>query len=477
MHRRLFWIVATAAVAIIAAAATPAAASHPELTSYAELQARGDDWAERGADVTVAARSRLGRDILQVRVGTGPATILVLGALHANEPSGTEASVRLVDLLLGSAGSTFDGALSGVRPDAPIVQALRDEDVREELLRRVTVVALPMLDPDGVEAGHLREPLVNLDYATRLEPQSAAIGGAVRRFEPDLMLDLHGGPDRPDLNIGFIEPDGVETAVARASVRAAGVAWRAGDALGIGLSYFEEWPLGLLLGRHDEPFRSADRAYYDLLTAVVPLTQESYALEGLPVVYTETVGLQSRAPSISIREGASAQQVTAAGVILESSGLLTGQRPRREIRSGPGGTVEIAPGPGARELQVVARWGRGVAEDPTGVARDAELTVRDARGVVLASSEAGEPSATRRSRAVAVPELPGGPIRVEARASGVLDDMIVRVTWREEDETVPKVPAGILGDPSRVAYCLSESSRWDEIAPRFSGPSCTGDGG
>src|SRR5688500_15887261 len=92
---------------VLLTAATPARAHHPELTSYDELQAAVKDWQRRGAHVEVPATSREGRDITLVSVGSGPITLLLLSELHGNEPSGTEALVRLFELLLGNPAPTF----------------------------------------------------------------------------------------------------------------------------------------------------------------------------------------------------------------------------------------------------------------------------------------------------------------------------------------------------------------------------------
>src|SRR5262245_39081717 len=132
---------------VLLAGCPVARANHPEFTSYAELQALVADWAKRGAEVEVASKSQEGRDIYMVRVGSVPITLLLINELHATEPSGTESFVRLVELLLGAPAPTFAAdRLPGVRPDAPLFQALADSQLRAELLRRVTIVGFPMLD-------------------------------------------------------------------------------------------------------------------------------------------------------------------------------------------------------------------------------------------------------------------------------------------------------------------------------------------
>lgn len=463
-----------AALPLVGTSAAPAAQAAETYTSYAQLQDKVAYWARRGAVVDVPGRSLQGRDLYRVRLGTGPTTILVTGRLHANEPSGTEAFVRLADVLLGDARSTFSAPrLPGVQPQAPLFRALTDSGLRRELLRRVTIVGFPMMDPDGAEAGNVRNQLLNLDYTTRLSEQTRVLAATFAQFEPDLYVDLHGGPNAPDLNLGYIEPDGVEPAVRAAAIDAARTAWRAVDPLGISLAYFEEAPASLLLGQHGEPFRSVDRAYYDALTSVLPLTQQGFALQGYPSVYTETVGLQSTAPTITVLEGASAQQAALGGLALEMSGLLTRERARKVVR-GPG-VFDLRLPRGARDLRVVVHWGQGVAGDPSGPAQDYSVRIT-AAGTTTTNPVTG-PSLTRRSRAASIAAPGAGPLRfdVAPRLAGLPDGAVVRVTWREPD---PRRPArtGVLGDPRRVAYCQQDSSLWDAALPQYSGPACAGAG-
>jgi hypothetical protein len=69
-----------------------------------------------------------GREVMAARVGTGDRVALISGAIHGNERTGVESLLRIVDRL-GHAGD----------PET------------ERLLSEVTLVAIPMLNPDGVE--------------------------------------------------------------------------------------------------------------------------------------------------------------------------------------------------------------------------------------------------------------------------------------------------------------------------------------
>jgi hypothetical protein len=455
--------------------AAAACAEEQQLTSYADVQRFAVSWAQRGAHVEIAATSKQGRGIPMIAIGTGPIAIVLSNELHANEPASTEAFVRFAELLLGNDAPTFASeVLPGVVPTAPMFRALRDPAVRAELLRRVTIVGFPMLDPDGAENDHTRDQLANSDWATKLTAQSAALDVAMTKYDADLMLDSHGGPDSPDLNVGLIQPKGTEPPIVSASQRAAAVLWRSADALGMKLAYFQEWPFQLLLGTHAEPFASLDEAYYESLSTA-PLTQQSYQLDGIPAAYTETVGLQSVNPSISISEGASAQEATMAGLVLEASGLLTGEVPSKRVVDVSGTTLDLPRG--ATRLDAVARWPRGAGRALGGAGRDFVVTVTDSNGRELARSGSdSEPSLLRASRAVTLESLPVGRYVVKATPRyGSSEGVKLRVVWRTPD-TSRRAIKGVLGDPSHVALCIrGPGTLWNQLATQSGGgtPRCS----
>ena len=69
-----------------------------------------------------------GREVMAARVGTGDKVAVITGAIHGNERTGVESLLHLVDQL----GSRGDAAT-------------------RQLLSEVTLVAIPMLNPDGLE--------------------------------------------------------------------------------------------------------------------------------------------------------------------------------------------------------------------------------------------------------------------------------------------------------------------------------------
>lgn len=79
-------------------------------------------------DVEVIGESHRGRDIWAARVGDGDRVLLVTSAIHGNEKTGTEALLQILRFL-------------GTR-NSPAV---------DEILDGITLVAVPMFNPDGNE--------------------------------------------------------------------------------------------------------------------------------------------------------------------------------------------------------------------------------------------------------------------------------------------------------------------------------------
>lgn len=104
-------------------------------TSHAEVRARLDRIERNSAgrvEVEVAGHSYQGRAIWTARVGHGDQVLLVQSAIHGNEKHGTEALLDIIERL---------GA------DTPRAARIRDE---------VTLVAMPMVNPDGNELNQRR---------------------------------------------------------------------------------------------------------------------------------------------------------------------------------------------------------------------------------------------------------------------------------------------------------------------------------
>jgi hypothetical protein len=98
-------------------------------------------------DVQQIGTSKLGRELWSARVGTGDRVLMVQSAIHGNERTGTEALLGI----LRDLGSSNDART-------------------EKLLSSVTLVALPMVNPDGGELNR-RMNVVSWDDVVETYPQ------------------------------------------------------------------------------------------------------------------------------------------------------------------------------------------------------------------------------------------------------------------------------------------------------------------
>ena len=134
------------------------------------------DRIERTSDglVTVASagQSGEGRELLYATVGTGPTTFWLQARIHGNELHSTEAALQILDLL--DSGN-------------PTAQLIREN---------LTVVVIPMYNPDGAEA-NIRQSTtptridLNRDWENFAQPESVAFWRLWRDVAPALALDLH----------------------------------------------------------------------------------------------------------------------------------------------------------------------------------------------------------------------------------------------------------------------------------------------
>lgn len=117
-------------------------------------------------------RSVEGRPLYAVRFGTGPIRVLMWSQMHGDEPSHTMA---IADLF----------AYWAREPEDPRVQKLRDG---------LTIVAVPMLNPDGAERflRHNAQGLdLNEDARAWRSPEMRAMRDLAIRFRPDFGFNLH----------------------------------------------------------------------------------------------------------------------------------------------------------------------------------------------------------------------------------------------------------------------------------------------
>lgn len=145
------------------------------VAGYADV-VRSLDRIERTSDglvsVESAGRSGEGRDLLYATVGHGPTTFWLHARIHGNELHSTEAVLQILDHLASG-------------------------DPRARLIReKLTVIVIPMYNPDGAEA-NIRQSTtpnridLNRDWENFAQPESVAFWKLWRETAPDLALDLH----------------------------------------------------------------------------------------------------------------------------------------------------------------------------------------------------------------------------------------------------------------------------------------------
>ena len=132
-------------------------------------------------DVASAGTSGEGRELLYATVGTGPTVFWLHARIHGNELHSTEAVLQILNLL--ASGN-------------PTAKLIRD---------RLTVVVIPMYNPDGAEA-NIRQSTtpnridLNRDWENFAQPESVAFWKLWRAVAPDLALDLHHMGEAPVVN-------------------------------------------------------------------------------------------------------------------------------------------------------------------------------------------------------------------------------------------------------------------------------------
>ncbi len=132
-------------------------------------------------DVASAGTSGEGRQLLYATVGTGATTFWLQARIHGNELHSTEAVLQILNYL---AGGSSDARL-----------------IRE----RLTVVVIPMYNPDGAEA-NIRQSTtpnridLNRDWENFAQPESVAFWRLWRATAPELALDLHHMGEAPVVN-------------------------------------------------------------------------------------------------------------------------------------------------------------------------------------------------------------------------------------------------------------------------------------
>jgi hypothetical protein len=142
---------------------------------HAELQCQIEQLrAKHGSrlGVETVGQSVEGRAIRLVTVGTGRRRVLLWSQMHGDEPSATPALLDVADSLLsGTAGGG-----------------------ENDILDAITLLLVPMLNPDGAERYERRNAQgldVNRDALNLASPEGRMLKAVRDRFEPELGFNLH----------------------------------------------------------------------------------------------------------------------------------------------------------------------------------------------------------------------------------------------------------------------------------------------
>jgi beta-lactamase class A len=117
-------------------------------------------------------RSASGRPLYLVRTGTGPTRVLFWSQMHGDETTASRALTDLFNYL-------------ATAPDDPRVRRWR---------QRLTILAVPMLNPDGADAHRRRSAHgidINRDARLLSTPEARALKHVQERWRPDFGFNLH----------------------------------------------------------------------------------------------------------------------------------------------------------------------------------------------------------------------------------------------------------------------------------------------
>lgn len=118
-------------------------------------------------------RSSLGRPVRSASLGRGPIRVILWSQMHGDEPTAT---LALLDLL----------ALLAAPAEAPPWAG--------DLLARMTLLLVPMLNPDGAVLGRRQTATgidMNRDARRTATPEGRTLAGLVASFRPEIAFNLH----------------------------------------------------------------------------------------------------------------------------------------------------------------------------------------------------------------------------------------------------------------------------------------------
>jgi hypothetical protein len=144
----------------------------PALTKHADLQKHLTELRARGVKITEVGRSVADRAIYQMEFGRGPLKVFMWSQMHGDEPTATSALLDLFNYLQNNRGKGWARAVE----------------------EKITLRAVPMLNPDGAEL-YQRRNLQGIDINRDARNLSTPEGQLLKRlrdeWRPDIGFNLH----------------------------------------------------------------------------------------------------------------------------------------------------------------------------------------------------------------------------------------------------------------------------------------------
>lgn len=147
----------------------------PQTLKQADLSRRLRALVEEHSDVArleEVGKSSEGREIFLLSLGSGPENILLWSQMHGDEPTATSSLLDMIDFI-------------GTHDQEPWIS---------DILRKYTLLIIPMLNPDGAERFERRNAQgidINRDARDLQTPEGRTLKAIRDRYEPFLGFNLH----------------------------------------------------------------------------------------------------------------------------------------------------------------------------------------------------------------------------------------------------------------------------------------------
>jgi hypothetical protein len=144
----------------------------PSRVRHTDLRKYLDELRAAGLRVGEVGRSVAGREIYQVEFGSGPLKVFMWSQMHGDEPTATSALVDLFHYLQKNRGEPWVAAVE----------------------KRITLRAVPMLNPDGAELYQRRNLQfidINRDAQALSTPEGRLLKKLRDEWQPEIGFNLH----------------------------------------------------------------------------------------------------------------------------------------------------------------------------------------------------------------------------------------------------------------------------------------------